>query len=319
MNRSSEPRGHRQKTLSARYPECQGLSLTEMMISILLFMPLVLHAIEMVRSASCEQLLAEQQLLMEQDAQLALSMISKAVQIATHEAKGPATAATATHKVPRIRGLDNATLAARADISAGPSGPGLSGSDVLVVRLPDSTTPASAVLNCAGISIASLASGKPVHNYSVFYLGRSASGEPELRCKYLTANGWNSEPLIAGVENFQVLYGLDRNGDGLFDQFVPAKVIDAESTGSASSTSLWDRVVALKIALLIRSARRVQQSSMPATWDMLGEAYSAQYAAQDRGARLSTADFPVESRYRLRRVHEQVIFLRNPEPASAQP
>jgi hypothetical protein len=81
-----------------------------------------------------------------------------------------------------------------------------------------------------------------------------------------------------------------------------------------SAVSLWNKVVAVKISLLMRSAQRVQQPLTPVTWNLFGDVYSARYATTDRGTRLSSDDFTGESRHRLRRSYEQLIFIRNPLP-----
>jgi type IV pilus assembly protein PilW len=148
--------------------------------------------------------------------------------------------------------------------------------------------------------------------YSVIYLARGPNGENELRCKYRTLTGWDSEALLQGVESFQVLYGLDRDGDGLPEHFLRASALSAEISSGVSGAELWNRVVAVKIALLMRSTQRLQQASVPASWNLFGADYTAQHAAEDRGTRLSSEDFPGDLRHRLRRSYEQLIFLRNP-------
>ena len=287
------------------------------MLAISQSMPLVLGTMKLLCQSVSEQRLAYQTLLMEQDAQFALNIIKNVVQLAGHHDPLSAVSLTAT---PRLYGLDDATLAARTDIHAGKSGPGLAGSDVLMIRFSGSELAGSPVLNCAGMPVpaANAGSGDKTfeeQGYSVIYLARGPNGENELRCKYRTLSGWDSEALLQGVESFQVLYGLDRDGDGLPDHYLRASAVSAEIGRGLSEAALWNQVVAVKIAFLMRSAQAVQQASLPMSWNLFGEDYSAQYGALDRGTRLSLGDFPGELRHRLRRSYEQLIFIRNPPKA----
>ena len=305
-----------------RMSTCRGYSLTGMLLSVSLCMPLVMSAISLTCEALREQVFAEQLMLLEQDAQFALMTISKLVQLAGHQ--DPATAGFVVRSAsmatePPVRGLDDASLAARSSVNASPSGPGIFGSDVLILRFSGMNSGGSALLNCAGIPVSSSAAASDeagnTAGYSILYIGRGTTGEPELRCKYPTANGWDSEALVSGVESFQVLYGLDRDGDGHPDQFLRASAIAAESGNDAAVLALWQQVVALKIAVLIRSAQSMKKAPVATRWDLFGEAYSALHAAQDRGTQLLPTDFTGDSRYRLRRVYEQLIFLRNTAPS----
>ena len=294
------------------------MSLPEMMLSISLCMPLVLGSINLLCKSVSEQRFAHQTLLMEQDAQLALNLISNAVQLAGH--RDPLIT-DHLFSEPRLRGMDDATLAARTDIHEGKSGPGLLGSDVLIIHFLGNHTTTTAPLNCAGMPVPAgsvAASDKSVYDqgYSVFYVARGPDGEPELRCKYRTASGWDSESLVQGVESFQVLYGIDRDGDGQPEHYLRASAISDEIGTTSSEVSLWQKIVAVKISLLMRSAQPVPQPLKAMTWNLFGDDYSARQALNDRGTVLSARDFTAEQRSRLRRFYEQLIFVRNPPQLS---
>lgn len=301
------------------------MSLPEMMLSLSLCMPLVLGSINLLCKSLAEQKLSHQTLLMEQDAQLALNIIANAVQLAGY--RDPL---ITDHRFsePRLRGMDDATLAARTDIHDGKSGPGLFGSDVLIVHFSGNhaTTLATthAPLNCAGMPVPAssvAASNKSIDDqgYSVFYVARGPDGEPELRCKYRTASGWDSESLVQGVESFQVLYGLDRDGDGLPEHYLRANALSDEIGSRLSEVPLWEKIVAVKISLLMRSTQPVPQPLTAMKWNLFGDDYSAQHALNDRGTVFFVRDFTAEQRNRLRRSFEQLIFVRNPSQFSGPP
>jgi type IV pilus assembly protein PilW len=299
-----------------------GFALPEVLISMGLTLPVVLSAIVLLIVTTEQQALCAQQLIMEQDAQFALEVIARTIEQAGHrdmldsETWPPSGSAVAT--APPVTGWDNASMTATSNPLNGPVVAGLMGSDVLIAHFAG-----TGLLNCAGLALPAQSNGAADVGYSVFYVARGAANEPELRCKYPSTTSWVSEPLIAGVETLQFLFGVDRDADGLPDQYMNASAIRAEQgRSSAGKSSLWESVVAVKISLLMRSARTITSPSAE-VMHLFGARYSQLQGGQDKGTQLSVADFPVEQRLRLRRIFEQVVFLRNPtlpvQPALIQP
>ncbi len=73
-----------------------------------------------------------------------------------------------------------------------------------------------------------------------FYIRANASGIPSL---YRQIGSAGAQELVEGVEDLQVLYGLDNDGDGAANGFVTANQASAN----------WDQVVSLRICLGFRS------------------------------------------------------------------
>ncbi len=71
---------------------------------------------------------------------------------------------------------------------------------------------------------------------------------PSLVCRGLGANGLpvpgHTQPLVGGVDDFQVLYGIDLNGDGLANSYENASNIQDDQ---------WFRIVSLRYAVLVSS------------------------------------------------------------------
>lgn len=86
-----------------------------------------------------------------------------------------------------------------------------------------------------------------IHNV-LYYIGTpSSSTEPGLR-RRIDAN--DSQELIEGIQDMQILYGLDTDGDGNLDSY-------------ASTTSNWSQVIAVRVNLLLGSPEgNVAESSM---------------------------------------------------------
>lgn len=116
---------------------------------------------------------------------------------------------------------------------------------------------------------------------SVIYIGKGASGEPALFRRELntTTTGFNVEELVEGVENMQITYGEDTDSDNVPNHFV-----------AAGSVTNMERVVALRLSLLIRSQDNATDTNQTYTYN---------------GATVTAGDL------RLRRVFNTTIMLRN--------
>lgn len=100
----------------------------------------------------------------------------------------------------------------------------------------------------------------------VYYVARSASGTTTSLYRRIfdgdNAAGLEQE-LIEGVENLQLRYGVDTDATpGIVDRYVPAK----GTTGTAAdSVTDWNRVVAVRMGLLMRSTTPVEADTTVAT------------------------------------------------------
>lgn len=78
---------------------------------------------------------------------------------------------------------------------------------------------------------------------NVYYLATNENGVSSLMCRGfdVTANAWNasSQPLIDGIDNLQVLYGINNNGSS---SYISADDMTAEN---------WDEIVSVRIAVLV--------------------------------------------------------------------
>jgi type IV pilus assembly protein PilW len=63
------------------------------------------------------------------------------------------------------------------------------------------------------------------------------------------------EGLVEGVENMQILYGVDSTGDGMANSYVNATAVAAGVV--AAGTADWSRVVSVRVALLVDTGQTV--------------------------------------------------------------
>lgn len=77
---------------------------------------------------------------------------------------------------------------------------------------------------------------------------------PTLKRLELTGNGWTTVPLVEGIEEFQLEYGLDNDGDGAPDEYVadPNDHPAGACTG-ACPVNNWMNVMTVRFHLLARN------------------------------------------------------------------
>jgi type IV pilus assembly protein PilW len=96
-------------------------------------------------------------------------------------------------------------------------------------------------------------------NFALYYIakegsgGSGASNPPALYLREISRNGDKSagggaRELVRGVENMQVLYGIDTDSDGVANQYVTADSDELEN---------WNSVVSVKISLLMSTLDNV--------------------------------------------------------------
>lgn len=213
------------------------------------------------------------------------------------------------------------------------------GSDVLVLRyqssasVVDSTTTDGSMINCAGAVETAVPADKNDRIISIFHVARNASGEPSLMCSYRTAaSAWTTEPVVQGVESFQVLYGVDGYGGAMNTAFtgpqdtVPDKYLSASqmvvgSTADSTTTyDNWRRVRSLRIGLVLRGAPNSAVDKSATTIGKLcplgvDPDIPANCVNQGSGSSSMGSEFPraatIPNDGRLRQTLTFTVFLRN--------
>ena len=224
----------------------------------------------------------------------------------------------------RLSGLDAHSLDSRSAGIDDPQPPVVDGSDVLALRFAGSG-PApegdGSVLSCAGFPVDAEQDG-----WSIFFIANNSAGEAELRCKYRGSGKWSADAIVAGVDAFQVLYGVDTDtpADGVANRYVNASAIDAldaaltlsGTTAAARALDLrrrthWKRVAAIKVALLLHGRQRARMADAPMRYELFGPGYRGESAA-DSGTLVDEAFMPMAIRNRYRRLFVSTVLLRNP-------
>ncbi|WP_306397960.1 PilW family protein [Telluria beijingensis] len=291
-----------------------GLTIAELMVAMALGLAVLLAAGALLIGSVRAHVAVTDSVEMDDGGRYAVDALARAIRLAAHvdwaahPAPDPAAPA-------RIAGLDAHSLARTVPGIDGPLPDEVNGSDVLALRFPGSGAPPAgdgATLDCAGF---------PVHRneegWSIFYVARNAQGEAELRCKYRGATNWSSDAVAGRVDGFQVLYGLDADGDGVPERYLNATGIAAldaalvlagatpdEQAADLRKRTHWKRVALVRVALLLHGPRLDPGAQQAVVYDLFGPDHGATYAAGDLGTRLDAATLDESSDGRGRRLRK---------------
>jgi len=300
----------------------RGLTLIEMMVALAVGMAVVLAAGHLLGLANGAWAAQTEAAAVDDGGRYALELVGRALRQAAWT--DPAQLDAAGSVAPaHLAGLDAHSLSKATFVIDNPLPDAVNGSDVLAVRFagagpaPDGD---GSVTGCAGFPVADGEEG-----WSIFYVARNGDGEAELRCKYRGAANWSADAVVAGVDGFQVLYGIDTDTprDHVPNRYLNAAAIaalDAALGLAAGSEDFhrhthWKRVVSVRVGLLLHGARPTRHGGGTMAYPLLGTVYGASpAAAADEGSLLDEAGMPDALRERERRLFTTTVALPSPMP-----
>ncbi len=283
-----------------------GLTLIELMVALVLGMLIAAAAVAALVVARQGFNSVDQNAQLRENARFAASLIQRVAAEAGFENAADGDISAPGAKPPGLAGWDNALL----DVDTLPAAQVhdsrdsdctatdtscANGSDILVVRYMGASRPSGpgnpadgSMINCAGVAEPEAGD----RAFSILHVVRGASGEPVLACTYRDAGlaTWLTQPLVQGVEGFQVLYGvdtLDAGGaageDSVADQYLRAADVDTLPVANP-----WSRVRTLRVGLVLRGpvGSAPDKAASAETIAVLGPGFSD---AADTGSDLTVA------------------------------
>jgi type IV pilus assembly protein PilW len=233
---------------------------------------------------------------------------------------------------PQIFGFNNSTSSATDPLNSATTRTGTStvgyGSDILILRYQTAepytgaTTSDKSMIDCFGNPTAGLPINRDDRFANILYVDLDNNSEPALMCR--TDSNFTQQPLVRGVENFQVLYGVDgvtantqvtATPTYLATNYLRADqfAVSPDPDGSKTKAN-WRRVRSIRIGMVIRGAIGSAQETLVQTYYPFGRAASAASGAAG-SALSSTSDpgtvFAPAADSRLRQVVTFTIHLRN--------
>ncbi len=187
----------------------------------------------------------------------------------------PPTAPASTTDIPNITGFNNASSSSSDPLNSWTTrttGQLGYGSDIVILRYQEAETfPGSGVsdrsmIDCLGNSSTNVPANRNDRVASIFHIAESpaGSGEPALMCSVVQSDGTivAPQPIIQGVENFQVLYGTDAvtagaapaassTTDSVSDQYLRADQLTVSGNVLGTNDN-WRRVRSLRIGMVLR-------------------------------------------------------------------
>jgi type IV pilus assembly protein PilW len=306
----------------------QGLTLVELMVSLVIGLILMIAVVSTYLGASGAGRMSEAQGRMNEDAQAALTLLTQQLRMAGNNPKRP----NYTTAAPRnpvygagtyiVRGCDGAfsdvTTAATIQALTCASGGGTSADSIAISYEADAFntvgTAGGNATDCLGNSLPVVTPAPQPHvwdgatvgppaspiTYTVadnrFYVATSAAiTSPSLYCK---GNGNNiPQPLVENVEDLQLTYGTANSATTTLEVagYLSAAEIVADAALSPLTDDVrWSKVVTVRICVVMRSALPVVTDSV-----------SARYTQCDGTINTSPPDL------RLRRAYSTTVVLRN--------
>lgn len=202
-------------------------------------------------------------------------------------------------------------------------------SDILVLRAQTSTasimSPASdgTIIDCLGVAPAAVPTDQNDGVISILHVQASSDGEPSLMCTRDAGSGFEAQPLVQGVESFQVLYGVDNvvpttAPTGATDS-VPERYLRADQLKVAGNDvatyANWRRVRSLRIGMVLRSQPGSAVDTASQTFYPLGTSVGSSGGAVGSAFANATNDpgsvFTPAVDRRLRQVVTFTVHLRN--------
>ena len=230
-----------------------------------------------------------------------------------------------TGSAPHIQGFNNARYS-NSLLQGSLASAGINNSDVLVIRYQasgnrTSETADASMIDCAGMTDDTSPQGSTERLVSIFHINLS-NGEPTLMCtRYKPSTGqWDTQPLVAGVENLQVLYGTH----GVIAHTAPTPLTAPTLTAPTehylradqlsvhndleATYANWARVRSLRVGLLLRGPEGSAPPGPALHIPLLGSAAQGfSSATTDPGSLAS----PPPTDRRLRQALTFTVHLRN--------
>lgn len=298
----------------------QGLTLIELLVSIVLMGLVTLGTVTLYSATSQSYKTIDSSQALNDSARFAFEVIGQSLRIAGYQEymrSDPTTASLAGKLYPvictdssdrcPIKGFNNSkieSIATSKDFGT-TNNSGINFSDTLGVTFAgssvqsDPTTPDNAVVDCQGIAQPLPLVDLTDLGVSLFWVTTS-KGEPELSCiSGGTGAGRTSQPIVRGMETFQVMYGIDSS---IPLGSMPNKWVSAQSVGD------WMKVRAVRVGFVLRGQPGSSQSAAVSTSDNILYPLGKDFIGTSTEPGLT---FTPPNDGRIRRAYTSTFMLRN--------
>ncbi len=300
----------------------RGLSMIELLVSMVLMGLVTLATVTLYSATSQSYKTIDSAQELNDSARYAFEVIGQALRIAGYQEYMrnnpdapnlvgkiyPAVCPSSAAPCPII-GFNNSKVTSPSSVSdfGATNNGGINLSDTLGVTftgsslISDPATPDRGVVDCQGVAQPAPLTSTDL-GLSLFWITTS-SGEPELACISrgdVSAPGGavrNSQTIVRGVESFQVMYGIDGDGDSLPNRWV-----------SAQDVTDWMLVRAVRVGFVLRGRPGSSQGTSAVTGGDVLYPLGKDFIGTSTETGLAFTP-PVDSR--IRRAYTSTYMLRN--------
>lgn len=299
----------------------RGLTMVELLVSIVLMGLVTLGTVTLYSATSQSYKTIDSSQALNDSARFAFEVIGQALRIAGYQEYTrpdsttaslagtlyPAVCTSASARCP-IMGFNNSKIASvttSADFGATNNG-GINFSDTLGVTFAgsslasDPATPDNATIDCQGVAQPLPLTAATDLGVSLFWVTTN-NGEPELSCisRGTGASARTTQPIIRGVETFQVMYGLD---DSTPADSLPNKWVSAQSVAD------WMKVRAVRVGFVLRGQPGSSQGTAVSASDNVLYPLGKDFIGTSTEQGLA---FTPPNDGRIRRAYTSTFMLRN--------
>ncbi|GJG96623.1 PilW family protein [Cupriavidus pauculus] len=264
-----------------------GFTLVELMVTLVISLLVLMAGLSFYMMSRSSYETINDSANLEERGNFALSIVTRLMRQTAYVPVVPNTGGMMYVPDPMIVGIDNCSNPNNSETLACGAGGGINASDAIIVRYfgvgqqADQSKPDESVVDCSGQGVASYTDSDKAasqRGLSILYIGNGANGKPSLMCKYReraasgveTTDTYQTQELVPGVENLQLLYGMSTNGDDVPDKYV---------TGTGITTDAdWRNVKTVKVAMIVRADSTSADAGAPAAISLFGPLYSGDNA-----------------------------------------
>ncbi len=247
----------------------KGVTLVELLVSLVLVSIITLAALAMYTSSSSTYRTTDANQELQDNARFIFDTFSQAVrqaglqdsaQYAIFQAQNqPALAPSHVWDIarfgtqPALFGANNAKLTSSSDYGVDDS-VGYNNSDVFGVRYFGSSTPTEvltadgSIIDCSGNKIPYPKDQGDIGQSLFQVVLSTTSGEPELMC--VNQSSATSNPIVSGVESLQIMYAVDTDAGATADT-TPNRWLNAKQVAAGL---YWPKVRTVRIGMVLRGA-----------------------------------------------------------------
>ena len=236
----------------SKFTKNAGFTLVEMMVAIVISMLVLTGVLQIFLNARNFYNLSTGFSQLQENGRFSILFLSRIIRLAGYRSPpstGSFTDMTTvfTSAAPYVTGTNNA---------------GFNSSDTLIVRYQGSGnglgTPDGVIRDCLN---------RPVDAYQTVTNTFSLTNNSELQCQSVNPSAapvTSTQILVSGVQNMQILFGEDVDGNGTVDRYVPANY----------ATLNFNKVLSVRISLLLQSDLTTNLTQDSRTFNLLGQVFT---------------------------------------------